>query len=263
MVGPIRTVFTLASTMRARVAVVVVSLAWLSACTGASPSATPGGSGNALPQSACPAIDLKTPAGDDLNLTGRWRGRDGATYYLRQSASCLWITGFSADTGSPGGEGATDYTNAFFGHLAADFTFSGFWADMPWGREVGVGTVTWQVDFADVGGISAVTLSVVEASNGGSLTLVEPDDQDLTLRVSLQDNDVCPIVESDDGEEYELLVAEPGWELLTPTELVPPSGIVILAGETFEISGEVALGDGACGPGQIFIADRIEPGPTP
>jgi hypothetical protein len=116
---------------------------------------------------------------------------------------------------------------------------------MPWGREVGAGTVTWQVDFDDLGGISAVTLSVIEASNGGSLTLVEPDDQDLTLRVSLQDSDVCPIVERDEGEECELLVAAPGWELLTPTELVPPSGIVILAGEPFEISGEVALGAGA------------------
>ena len=249
--------------MRRRTVVALIGLAWLAACVSASPSATPGGSGEPLPPSACPAIDLKTPAGAALNLTGRWRGRDGGTYYLRQSASCLWITGFSADTESPGREGATDYTNAFFGHLANDFTFSGVWADMPWGREVGVGTVTWQVDFDDVGGIYAVTLSVIEVTNGVGLTLVEPDDQELTLPVRLQESEACPIIESDEGEEYELLVAQPGWELLTTTELVSPEGFVTLAGEPFEISGEVALGNGLCGPGQIFIADEIEPASTP
>lgn len=249
--------------MRARIAAAVVSLAWLSACVGVSPSATASGSADPLPASECPDIDLATPGGEALNLTGRWRGRDGATYYLRQSASCLWITGFSVGTGSPGGEGATDYTNAFFGHLAADFTFSGVWADMPWGREEGAGTVTWRVDFDDVDGIEAMTLSVIEVTNGVGLRLVEPDDMDLTLRVQLQDNDECPIVETDEGVEYELLVAEPGWELLNPTELISPDGYVTLAGEPFEISGEVALGEGQCGPGQIFIADEIVPASTP
>ena len=73
----------------------------------------------------------------------------------------MWITGFSVDTGAPGGEGTTAYTNAFFGHLAADFTFSGAWADMPWGREVGFGEDTWELDFADVDGIEATTLKVI------------------------------------------------------------------------------------------------------
>ncbi len=257
--------FTLAGTMRVRTSVAVLCIAWLSACA-PSLTATTNGSAVALPESECPAINLQTPAGAPVQLTGRWRGRNGGTYYVRQSASCVWITGFSVGIGEPGGEGEPGYTNAFFGHLASDLTFSGVWADMPWGREVGVGTVTWQVDIDNIDGVEAMTLSVIEVTNGGGPSLVQPDDMDLTLQVQLQDTQAtagCAIVTSDEGEDYELIVAAPGWELLNPTELISPDGFVTLAGEPFEVSGEVALGAGACGPGQIFIADEIEPAATP
>ena len=71
------------------------------------------------------------------------------------------------------------------------------------------------------------------------------------------------MITSDAGEDYELWVVPPGWQILTPTEVIGPDGAMIVPQDAFEISGEVALGTGDCGPGQLFIADQVEPAPAP
>lgn len=255
----------LPGSMRARFVGVVLGLAWLSGCVGASasPSAMPSGSGAPLPPSVCPVIDLRSPTGQHIELTGRWRSFDAGTYYVRQWGSCVWITGFSVDAGAPGREGTSAYANAFFGNLASDFTASGFWADMPWGSEDGVGTVTWKIDFADIGGEESMTLNAVEVSGEVHLSLVEPRDAREDLRLRLQDTDSCALAGSDDGDDYQIVVAAPGWAFMTPAHLVGPNGALIQPSDVFDVSGEVAGGIGPCGPGLIFFADQVEPVSTP
>ena len=151
--------------------VALIALAWLSACSSSSTSspslaANPSGSEGPPPPAACASIDLRTPTGEGLQLTGLWRSPDGGTYYLRQAGSCVWFVGLSGDTGAPGRTGTSEWTNAFFGTLQSDFTLRGEWADLPWGRDTGVGELTWGINFADVAGQEAVTLEVTAATSG-------------------------------------------------------------------------------------------------
>ena len=255
---------TLAAGMRARIGLALLSLAWLSACASASPTPTPTASSQAeptIPESACPTLDLLAPSGRPVDLTGRWRSPDGATYYLRQVASCVFITGFSADAGSPSGGGTPAFTNAFFGTLDSNFTFSGVWTEMPWGAARGGGTVTWQIVFGEVDGEESVTIGVAEVSGGATIFLVRPEAR-IDVRLRLQDTDACPAATSDDGQDYELQVAASGWIVLTPG-LFGPGDELIRPADPFQVSGEVGPGTGVCGPGQIIFADTIEPSSTP
>ncbi|HET9497719.1 MAG TPA: hypothetical protein VFP83_05275 [Candidatus Limnocylindria bacterium] len=249
--------------MRRRIVVALLGLAWLSAC--ASPSPTPSAIGSAeptIPESACPTIDLIAESGNPVDLTGRWRSPDGATYYVRQVASCVWITGFSADAGSPSEGGRPAFTNAFFGHLDSNFTFSGLWTEMPWGQARGGGTVTWQIVFGDVDGEESVTIGVAEQTGGTSIFLVRPNSP-INVRLRLQDTDACLAAVSDDGQDYELVAEGSGWTRLGTTGLFGPNDELLRAGDPFQVSGEVGPGTGVCGDGLILFADTIEPSATP
>jgi len=183
--------------------VALVAMWWLSACgsggtSSPSPVAIPAGSGEPEPPAACAALDLRMPSGDAVQLTGRWRAPDGGTYYLRQVGSCVWFTGLSVDTDAPGGLGASQWTNAFLGTLQSDFTLHGEWADLPWGRDTGVGEITWRIDFAEVDGQEGVTLGVAEATGQfGADFLVRPE-APIDLHVRLQESPNCIAVVSDD-----------------------------------------------------------------
>ena len=257
-------------TVRHRPAVValvaLVALAWLSACSSSSttsPSLTanPSGSEGPPPPAACAGIDLRTPTGAGLNLTGRWRSPDAGTYYLRQSGSCVWFAGLSSGTGAPGRTGASDWTNSFLGTLHSDFTLSGEWADLPWGRSAGVGELTWAIEFADVDDREAVTLQVTDATGGfGGELLVLPE-APVDLHVRLQDSPDCISVVSDDGEVYELLITTFLWSVSQPFALIGPGNEVIHVGDEFDLSGEVARGTAFCGPGKIIFGDEITVSP--
>jgi len=202
------------------------------------------------------------PSGDAVQLTGRWRAPDGGTYYLRQVGSCVWFTGLSVDTDAPGGLGASQWTNAFLGTLQSDFTLHGEWADLPWGRDTGVGEITWRIDFAEVDGQEGVTLVVVEATGRfGAGFLVQPIGQ-VELHVRLQDSPDCLSVVGDDGAVYELQIATRDWSPAEPTSISGPAGSLIRPSEAFDVGGEIAIGSGECGPGTIIFADRIEEVPS-
>ncbi|MGH2489856.1 MAG: hypothetical protein ACRDFR_09625 [Candidatus Limnocylindria bacterium] len=157
------------------------------------------------------------PAHGSLAVTG-WRND-----YLRQSGSCVWFAGFSHDTGSPGGEGTVDWTNAFFGKLASDFTVRGSWADLPWGDDSGIGEITWRITFAEVEGFEGVTLQVVDVRGGfGARFLVRPETR-ADVRVRIRDADGCLSFASEDGTDMSSAPYRPTWESLCPSACSVPT----------------------------------------
>jgi len=83
--------------------------------------------GSAAPaQTDCAPVELRTPAGERIDLTGAWGG--GSTiHYLRQIGSCVWWEAVSNLPGAPLG---SHWRRAFYGRLASDFTLSGEWAEV-------------------------------------------------------------------------------------------------------------------------------------
>jgi len=69
-----------------------------------------------------------------VNLTDRWRGDDGGTYFLRQVDNELWWYGESANSGR-------SWTNVFKGRIRGN-RIDGTWADVPRGRVRGSGSMS-------------------------------------------------------------------------------------------------------------------------
>jgi hypothetical protein len=249
--------------MPARALAVLIGLLALIGCAAPpSPSASADG-GEEPAADVCPQIVLRSPSGVPIQLTDRWRSPDGGTYYVRQVDSCVWFAGFSGDTGAPGGEGASDWTNTFFGHISADFTLHGDWADIPWGNDTGVGYLDWRVTFADVEGEEAITLEVTDASGlFGAGLLVKPETR-VDLAVRLRNDQECDSVVANDGVEYQILTLPNEWGFTTPPGLLGPDGENFTPSDSFEITGEVARGVGFCGPGHLLFADDIQAIPSP
>ena len=244
-----------------RVAAAIIGLVWLAGCVSPTPAVPSAGGAEPSAPSACPAISLRTPGGAVINLTGRWRSPDGGTYYLRQSGSCVWFAGFSADTGSPGGEGTSDWTNSFFGHLSSNFTLRGSWADLPWGADVGVGILDWRLNFDQVDDEEAVTLEVIDVSGGfGADFLVKPETRE-ELVVRLRPTEGCiAVVVADDGTDYQIVTWPDGWDYTTPPGILGPNDEQITPSDSFAISGEVARGrdSGPCGARRLIFVDQME-----
>jgi len=106
----------------------------------------------------CPGIDLRTPTGAPLDLTGTWAGGT-TTHDVRQIGDCVWWMGRSTWPNQPMG-GA--WANVFFGHLHTDFTLTGEWVDVyrnaGFGGGPGHGSVTFVVDFPVVDGEEVIVL---------------------------------------------------------------------------------------------------------
>ena len=101
----------------------------LVACSSGSSAPTDSGS-SALPSSgdspeaSCAPIELISPQGERVDLTGTW---DGGifTHHVRQVGDCVWWIGYARWPGTELGELAT---LTFLGRLAPDFSLSGQWA---------------------------------------------------------------------------------------------------------------------------------------
>jgi hypothetical protein len=252
--------------MRGGIGLAVVALAGLAALTAcASPSPTPtsSGSAGAISEEICPVLDLRSPSGESLDLTGRWRAYDGATYYVRQYRSCIWLTGFSVGTGAPGGDHFAPYANALFANLARDFTFHGYWADTPFGEGRGLGAVTWEIVYDEVDGEEVVTMAVATTTSGSDdLYLVRPESP-AEFSVELQSVTGCPTGQAADGATYELIVGDPAWSFIDTLGMSGPEGILIRETGALEVHGELARGTTNCATGWILIADEIELPPAP
>jgi hypothetical protein len=73
-----------------------------------------------------------------FNITGTWKGNDGAAYYVRQVGSNIFWLGLS------GNDDGRSFSNVFKGTIQGN-TIVGFWADVPRGKAVGYGTLTLQI----------------------------------------------------------------------------------------------------------------------
>lgn len=115
----------------------------------------------------CPQIDLRSPAGNPVNLTETWYGSDSTVvYYLTQKGSCLWWAGgFATSETSPGFVfgGLGGYTSVFAGHMSTDFTVEGTWVTV---RARGSlidagqsGTMVLEIEFAGEGEEETVQLT--------------------------------------------------------------------------------------------------------
>lgn len=113
---------TVTGSVLALAALVVLTLA---GCTAESPHST----GSPLPTSgtgaaaACELIQLISPQGDPVDLTGTW---DGGVFlhHVRQVGDCVSWIGYARWPGTEPGELATI---TFFGRAAADFSVAGTW----------------------------------------------------------------------------------------------------------------------------------------
>jgi hypothetical protein len=129
-------------------------------------------------QAACGPIDLRTPAGSVLDLTGTWQG-PARLLLVRQFGRCVWWEELSAfvEDEPPG----YHYRRLFLGELLSDFTIVGRFGDVytrtspsiyahPQPRE---GGATYRVRFVGEGSsevVSLVGLFVDAVSQGETTT---------------------------------------------------------------------------------------------
>jgi hypothetical protein len=118
--------------------------------------ASPGESATAV---SCSPIELRTPGGSRVDLTGTWRGR-GAVHHVRQAGSCVWWIAFSDIPGEPAGSA---YSITFHGQIRQDFTLVGEWAFvvrpiMPGTPPSGVEPIILDIDVDTTGGEETLIL---------------------------------------------------------------------------------------------------------
>ena len=108
----------------------------------------------------CPDLDLRSPSGDVVDVSGTWYGNDAAYWSFVQVGTCVWAT-------------ATDYyvndlwLQAYFrGALDSDFTIPGEFAYA--GLERAVGHATLEVQFDATGRGNAVKLVKVAGCDAGA-----------------------------------------------------------------------------------------------
>lgn len=71
----------------------------------------------------CAPIDLRSPSGARIDLTGTWRGGQNVLY-VRQDGSCVWWISLSD---FPGQELGAQEMVVFRGDLSSDFNLRGEW----------------------------------------------------------------------------------------------------------------------------------------
>ena len=150
----------------ARRVVAALLVALVAACSASAgtttgePSAASSAAGLADP--ACKPIDLRTPSGQRIDLTGTWEGYE-ALHFVRQYGDCVWWEEFTAvPDDEPLGY---IYRSLFFGRLRTDFTLVGQWADiytgiLPNGAPVipSNGEATWEIIIQSEGTTEVITL---------------------------------------------------------------------------------------------------------
>lgn len=155
---------------RVRGITLVVAVLGLAACTLGSPapSAVPSPTPNESPAEAsttCDELNLRTPTGRQLDLTGTWELADVPIVRLvRQIGDCVWWEEFDAVPGEPR---AQVYRRVYFGTLQSDLTITGHFGDIfyvsafdPAGEFCVqlFGRATWRVDITVSGGDDLITL---------------------------------------------------------------------------------------------------------
>jgi hypothetical protein len=150
-----------------------------SACTPA-PTTLPSASPTAMERVTgqdCEAIDLRTPSGTRIDLTGTWRGGQ-TVVYVRQEAGCVW---WMALSDWPGEALGSQNMLVFRGNVYPDFTLRGDWMNLVKPTEFPIGgSTTFQIDTDVDGATDVVELRSLEpdyatfqdATPYGAVTLI-------------------------------------------------------------------------------------------
>lgn len=155
----------------------------LAACNSGSAAPNEAGSGaapdasNVVSGAECRPIDLRSPQGAQVDLTGTWSS-DGFDHHVRQIGDCVWWIGYSRWPGTEPGELAT---LTFFGHLNTDLTLAGVWTSIvrpgfwePYFDGEPEGSVAFEIEFDSESGLAAELIRV--GGDGGGLTETYPGD---------------------------------------------------------------------------------------
>jgi hypothetical protein len=134
----------------------------LAACTNGStpnPSASTGpvASNPASAVAACAPLDLRSPSGARVDLTGTWRGGQNV-HYVRQEGGCVWWISLSD---FPGQEVGAQVMAMFRGELSSDFTLRGEWMSVvrpPFISDPRHGIVVFEIEFETGAGSETVIL---------------------------------------------------------------------------------------------------------
>jgi hypothetical protein len=148
----------------------------LAACSSgsAAPSADMGAtpdSSTAIGSEECRPIDLRSPQGVRVDLTGTWSS-DAFDHHVRQIGDCVWWIGYSIWPGTQPGELAT---LAFFGHLDANLTLAGAWTSIvrpaQWNAYFSgepEGSVAFGIEFDSESGLAAELTQVGAVEPAGT-----------------------------------------------------------------------------------------------
>ena len=242
---------------------------------------------------ACPAIDLISPGGEPLDLTGMWLADDFGTYAIRQVGSCVYWLGMS-DTDDGDGDQPHDayppgrwWTNVFSGRLSSDFLIHGTWADVPQFADgpTDEGTMILEIAFPPGGGDRGPSLIQVDQDRRREYfaTVWYPVEsvgplsefigtygfQEGTVDSSLVAHHACPWVEID-GVRMEAVIPLPPYLLSEDGNVLdqrqgPGQGMRLTArpGDPVRVLGRLAPYPGpagACAANTILVS-RIWPAP--
>jgi hypothetical protein len=163
---------------------------------GPSNSIGPSPSGSAAAEAACQTIELRTPAGDRIDLNGTWvtekESIHGGIYYFRQVGSCIWFAGGFTPPAFLDVLTALGFlTVVFEGTLSPDFTIHGAWIDARNQGDVAGpgGTIDLRID---VGADGTVRLVYV---GGTGEAFLEPGYHENESWIKISDDDVYPPAE--------------------------------------------------------------------
>jgi hypothetical protein len=105
----------------------------------------------------CAPIDLRSPSGVRVDLTGTWRGGQNV-HYVRQDGSCVWWISLSD---FPGQEVGAQVMAMFRGELSSDFTLRGEWMSVvrpPAISDPRRGIVVFEIEFETGAGSESLVL---------------------------------------------------------------------------------------------------------
>lgn len=110
-----------------RAALVAASVGAVAGCATTETVGSPGALSSTIPSSSvpaseCPAVDLRSPDGMVVNLTGVWSFN--GIWAVTQTGSCVAIEGVSD---WPGEENGSRWRAIFSGNLRSDLTIVGRW----------------------------------------------------------------------------------------------------------------------------------------
>lgn len=246
-----------------RVLVAIGLIGVLAGCASLAPSVEPGASAGAV-EEICPSVELRTPGGDELDLSGRWQANDFGEYFLSQRLSCVHWLGMSPsiDDKTPAGSW---WTQVFVGRLHSDFTMTGEWGDVPYqyeAPEYNAGELDFKVDFYDQGGTQWPYVHFVGQRGGYQIGATDwVLEASLAARTEFRgtygyDPDPgCPWLEVD-GDRYEIVewqypIAESGQIVGEGTQ------IIARPGDQLRVVAQVSpvLGFGDCQPSAMLVWD--------